>query len=73
MQRSLRLTLMSMNFCIDSTHSSSITLDWKAPHRYLWPVYGLRTAGKTKHVIGHILLHLFFTAFCLMFKLVCVS
>lgn len=41
----LGLTLMSMNFCIDSTHSNSMTLDWKAPHRYLWPVYGLRTAG----------------------------
>lgn len=37
-----------MNFCMGSTHSNSITLDWNDPHRYLWPVYGFRTVEKHK-------------------------
>lgn len=41
---------MSINLCMDSTHSNNMTLDWKAPHRYLWPVYGFRTAQDTAGV-----------------------
>lgn len=39
----LLLTFISMKRCMASTHSNSITLDWKAPHKYLWPEYGFRT------------------------------
>lgn len=42
------LTLMSMNLCMGSYHCSSTIPDCRAPHRYLWPVYGFLTGMQTR-------------------------
>lgn len=52
--KSSELTLMSMNLCMGSYHCNRTMPDCRAPHRYLWPVYGfltLRQTGKDRQQV----------------------